>query len=371
MLLNYELAHLKNSQLRLSRRCTMLLLQLPMELLLYILSYLGPESFRQDIRRLTISRRWYDFAWQIFVRDLQLTASSLIRFTEDEAVLMRSQPHITTIKLSFEGFEEDPRPLTQTDRRGIMPCDTDVDAVNEWTAQLNSSLANLAAMLQQCPGLRCLKLKAGPERPELGLLRRGYLMVKPLADLLSVCHLTSLEFDTAGCCYPLSHQAGDSSIHLCCSINSLLPSLRRLRCRMNSICESLLEPPTTHDKPLDLEEVIVNLSLSELSDTVTSYRYPDRCQSVPGETFLQLKEAIESQATRLACELRNPRMVRVISHKLPSLGIYAFDAVAGQRIRLETNTQWDADGVVVDEGDREDETDLFDSDSSAAPEIVF
>ncbi|KAI3337193.1 hypothetical protein HD806DRAFT_528767 [Xylariaceae sp. AK1471] len=168
----------------------------------------------------------------------------------------------------------------------------------------------MASMLQQCPGPQYLKPKAGAECPELGLLRLGYLMVKPLANLLSVCHLTSVESDTAGS-YPLS-QVGDPSIHLRCAVNSLLQSLRRLHCRMDSICESLLELPT-HDMPLNLEEVIVNSSLSELSDTIMSYHYPNRCQSIPG-----------------------------------------------QRMRLEAGTQWDTGGEVADEGD------LVDNDSSAA-----
>lgn len=343
----------------------MLLLQLPPEILLYILGYLGPGFFLQDIYRLTISKKWYGLGWKILVRDLQLTATSLEMFTRDEAVVGRSQPHIVTLELFLEGYE-DQRPLLPSNRRGIQPDDT--DAVDEWTANLNSSLAKLAVMLQRCPGMRCLKLKAGPERPGLGLRRQGYLMVKPLDDLLSLRHLTTLHFDTAGS-YPQS-QACDSGIHLCRSINALLRSLRRLHCRMDSICESLLEPPP-HDTPLNLEEVIINLSLSGLSDTITSYRYPNRCQPTPSESFLQLKEAIESQATTLSRQLRNPRMVRIISHELPSLGISAFDAMTGQRARLEAGIEWDADGEVVDEGDWEGETDLFDSDSPATPEIAF
>ncbi|KAK1762841.1 hypothetical protein QBC33DRAFT_480848 [Phialemonium atrogriseum] len=331
----------------------MLLLQLPPELPLYILDYFGPEFFLQDICRLTISKKWYDLGWKILVGDLQLTATSLGMFTRDEAVLRRSQPHIATLELFLEGYE-DRRPLLPTDRRGIRPDDT--DAVDGWTVNLNSSLAKLAAMLQRCPGMRCLKLKARPERPGLGLRRQGYLMVKPLGDLLSLRHLTNFAFRHWGL-YPQS-QACDPGIHLCRSINALLRSLRRLHCRMDSICESLLELPP-HDTPLNLEEVIINLSLSELSDAITSYRYPNRCQPIPSETFLQLKEAIENQATTLLRQMSNPRMVRVISHEVPSLGISAFDAMTGQRVRLGDGIEWDADGEVVDESDWEDETDLF------------
>lgn len=241
----------------------MTLLQLPPELLFYILCYLGPDFFRQDICRLTVSKRWYDSAWKIFARDLQFTARSLKWFTHDEAVVIRSQPYITTVKLDLEGYEF-LRPLS-TDRRGTKP--DSADAVDEWTTQLNLSLLQLATMLQRCPSMRCLELKARPERcPELGLQRQGYLMAKPLADLLSVRHLNSLEFDSAGS-ISLS-RACDSGAHLCRLVNALFPSLHRLHCRMDNICESLLEPPP-HDRPCSLHEVIVNLSLSELSDTIT------------------------------------------------------------------------------------------------------
>lgn len=65
-------------------------------------------------------------------------------------------------------------------------------------------------------------------------------------------------------------------------------------------------------------------------------------------------------------------MVRVISHKFPSLSMYAFDAVTGQRVRLEAGTEWDAEGeVVYDEDDCEDETDLFNNDLPATPEFLL
>ncbi|KAI1276339.1 hypothetical protein F5Y07DRAFT_367117 [Xylaria sp. FL0933] len=329
------------------------LLQLPAELLLCILSHVGAGFFRQDISRLTISKQWYSLAWQIFVQDIYLTSQSLMRLTENLDVLMRSQPRISTVELSLEGFKE-PNPLTQIDRRGTYG--VDVDDVDQWTARLNYSLFNLTGLLQQSSGLRHVKLKAGSEY-ELGYLwRHGYLMVKPLADLLSVCHLTSLEFDVG---YYALGQTDDPHAHLCCSINSLMKSLRRLHCRMTNICERLLEPPKD-GTTFNLEEVIVNLCLSEPSESVMFYRVPRRCNSMQGETFWQLKDAIESQATELVGHLSNPRMVRVIWHKLPAPNIFAYDAIKRQRLRLgETNTNWDAKGEIIDDNLWDNEVDIL------------
>lgn len=66
-------------------------------------------------------------------------------------------------------------------------------------------------------------------------------------------------------------------------------------------------------------------------------------------------------------------MVRVITHELPSLNIYALDILTGKRRLLETNAEWDASGEVVEDSDNdlEDERDLFDSDSPVTPEIVW
>lgn len=161
------------------------------------------------------------------------------------------------------------------DGRGIV-CE-DTDAINRWIAHLTSSLAELAATPLRCPGLRCQKLKARLERFEMsGHQRHGFMMVTPLTDLLSIRHLYSLDFDTAGS-YPLSW-ACDSDIHFCRSINALLPSLRRLRCRMDRICECLLEPPPD-ETALKLEEVIINFSPIEWSARITSIRYPYYCQT--------------------------------------------------------------------------------------------
>jgi hypothetical protein len=169
----------------------------------------------------------------------------------------------------------------------------------------------MAAQFKQCPKVRHLRVKAEPERNGLSLLRismgQGYLLPKPMDYFLSLRHLTSLEFDIAGS-FPQG-PTDNGSVHFCASINLLLPSVRRLHCRMNTVCEALLELPK-NDEPLQLEEIIVNLSLSELSSTSTSCRFPARCQPVPGEPFAQLKQPIERQASALALGLDSPRIVR-------------------------------------------------------------
>lgn len=225
----------------------------------------------------------------------------------------------------------------------------------------------LADTLKRCPNLQSLELKARA----LDLERWQYMVAKTLTNLLSVCRLTTLEIDTASCLF--KKEADDPRLNLCRSINGLLPSLQRLRCRMERVCEALLGE-ALGNKPLLLKEVIVNLSLSELSDISTSYRHSRSCQSPSGSSTLQLREAMERQATMLAARLCKPRMVRVISHTPPSLDMIAFDAITGKRTQLKSNVGWDAEGEVVGEARSEvgedEDTDLFEGDSPDTPFIV-
>ncbi|KAK4040317.1 hypothetical protein C8A01DRAFT_35647 [Parachaetomium inaequale] len=246
--------------------------------------------------------------------------------------------------------------------------DSDDDDYDAWAASFNSALTKLAATLRRCSRMRSLDVEVRVG----GLLdHQAYLMAEPVADLLSVGRLTSLTFDSATCLFSRTPESG---VHFCRSINALLPSLRRLRFRMESVCKSLLEPPPG-DAPLALEEVIVNLSLSQLNHAITSVRHSRCCGDVAGTAFVQFKNALEAQATALAARLRQPRMVRIITHEFPSLDFYAFDALTGKRILLEDNIEWDAEGEAEDDAEadatEDDESDLFADEPPVTPFIVL
>jgi hypothetical protein len=184
---------------------------------------------------------------------------------------------------------------------------------------------------------------------KLRLGMRQWVLGKPLADLLSLRHLTSLDYDTGGYLQRLTDYTGT---HRCRSISAMLPSLRRLRCRMEMMCEDFLEPPPG-EAPLALEEVIVHLSTSGRTRKGKAvYLMAESCQFPDVYHFIHLRELMEKQARALLVRLANPRMVRVITHEniegytMP----YAFDVMKEERIRLPKNSKWDAEGEVVDEG---------------------
>lgn len=347
-------------------------MQLPPELLLLIFGCLGTGFFREDLGRLTVSKQWWHLAWTVLVRHLQFdNLSSLEKFTKHEAVVAQSQPYINTVSLSI-GFRQPlhvnkthvtkSRSRRRAKKLTILPeaelfgvasskstarkatVSTNAvgeDGIKNEPSQLNSSLTTLAATLQGCHAMRSLKVEI-----QLPRAARPLVLGKPLVDLLSVPHLTSLHYDTGGCLLAPTEYSGT---HRCRSISAMLPSLRRLRCRMERMCEDLLAPPPG-EAPLALEEVIVYLTAPQCVHDVKSCRFPDVFY------LRHIRELMEKQARALVARLANPRMVRVITHEaLPGvrgpLMPYALDVIEGKRTKLRFNAEWDAEGVVVDEDD--------------------
>ncbi|OAQ61140.1 F-box-like domain-containing protein [Pochonia chlamydosporia 170] len=345
--------------------------QLPPEILLHILRSLGSAFFRQDLRRLLVSKWWYELARVVLLQDIHLSAGSLQRLalaTNRESVIHSIQDQVITVNLGLDGFENwhslKLTPTTETSR-------VDFTVLSLWTSELNSWLATLANILQNCTKLQILRLEARPERhdPRLGLQRRDYLMASPLASLLSIKYLTCLEIDAAGT--NLISENNAPSMHICGYINDMLPTLRRLRCRMSSICPQILE--AAGKGPLRrLQDVVINLSLSELSVSDTSYRYPSRCVASPGDSFPQLKADMELHAGELVHVMNSPRIVRIVSHTFPGLKMHSFDAITGRQMLLESPAPWDADGeeVEITTGDNDDDDHVFNSDTSSEEFVI-
>lgn len=124
------------------------------------------------------------------------------------------------------------------------------------------------------------------------------------------------------------------------------------------------DPPT-----YGFEEVIINISISEWSPDVSSYRLAKHCHQ--DSSFIhsagQRESRLESQLVSLVSQSPKLKLARVLYHVLPSLEWYAFDGVSQARMSLSPGSAWDADGVICwkEEDDTEPENDLFDSDSSS------
>ncbi|KAG6201935.1 hypothetical protein E4U35_005548 [Claviceps purpurea] len=348
----------------------MSLLRLPPEIMLNIVHLLGSAFFLQDVRRLLVCKWWYAFASPIFFQDLRLQALSPKRAGSLERFILASKSvdllhsirkNVRTTKLILSGFKDWRSTLSTSNATGSTRIDLKV--VDTWTSEVNGYVAALGSVLQHNTKLRVLKVEARPETPppQLNLQRRDYLAASSLAGLISLSQLTCLEIDTAGT--RLMHDNDAPKVHLCSKIRAMLPTLRRLRCRMSSICSTIFDV-SAGCLPLALEDVIVNLSLSDIRGTDTSYRYPNRCEALPGDNFTRLKADMESCARELVPLMGNPRIVRVLSHTFPGMKLHSLDVLTERRMELKPNAPWDADGGEVKEP-RVLRQDLSDSDFSS------
>ncbi|KAG6019184.1 hypothetical protein E4U19_007432 [Claviceps sp. Clav32 group G5] len=307
----------------------MSLLRLPPEIVLSIFRLLGSAFFRRDVRRLLVSKWWYELAWPVFYQDLRLRAGSLQSFvlaTKSVDLLHSIRKNVRTVKLVLNGFEDWHSILSASNAAGST--EIDLQVVDTWTSKVNGHVAALAGILQHCTGLRLLKVEARPETHplQLNLQRRDYLAPSPLASLSSLSQLTCLEIDTAGT--RLMDDNDAPKVHLCSKIRTMLPTLRRLRCRMNSICPTIFDV-SAGSLPLALEDFI----------------------ALPGDNFPRLKTDMESCVRKLVPLMKNPRIVRVLSHTFPGMKLHSLDVLTGRRMEIEPNAPWDADEeeTVLDE----------------------
>ncbi|KAK4237076.1 hypothetical protein C8A03DRAFT_16341 [Achaetomium macrosporum] len=314
----------------------MALVSLPAELLLPILDDLGPRFFHQNVRRLTISKRWYALAWPVFARELILTSASLARFVSDEAVFRRMEPHIASARLSIGGKKLRFKP---GDLGAVYVARKDKLSKTDSTR-----LRKVATKLQQCPALRSLRLNFTLDSPNTQL---------PFADLVGLRHLTSLEIDAI--LLPAVPRGTTTDDCWCCHINRLLCSLRRLRCRISPACRRLLEIDRAVGSglPVGLEELIINLDCRTTLDWMPrSCRYMPYGPYPPGSGFTHF-DGIKTQAAALALHMTRPRMVRVIEYDCQAREIRAFDALTGRQSRLPRDYEWDAEGELIeDDGQR-------------------
>jgi hypothetical protein len=346
-------------------RLPMELMSLPAELLLKILKMLGWQYFSDDVRRLTVCKRWYNLAWPIFARELHLDFKSLPQFLENDEFFERAHECVGFVNLTLKGVHRDlgsRRPFSfEMGRR-----------MRRWS-EISSRLQVLATMLQRCPRLEHLSVVVSPEIEALA--------PQPFVDMISArhVHLTSLElhvpalvsFNERGM---VASETAIPSTHLCRNINALLPSLRRLRCRMRHICEGILEPPPD-DIPLRLDELIINFARPRAQEeppeiinsmvglpanpnlprqySTTCNRFLDpqyRSRPTPiGPPFPETRRAIEARAVALAARLPNPRIIRVIGLQADheTRRMVAFDAISRRRMFLEPDADWDAEGEVI------------------------
>lgn len=350
----------------------MSLLQLPPETLIQLFDYVGSSYFRSDLLRLTVCKQWSKFAHTACFREFYVTQKTLRHLLSSpyvESSLPLFKDSVETLDLDLKGFEDwDSIPLSRHDSQAVnVPNVSTWDgahgrAVREtWTTELNNDLLYLVTVIKKSGKLRILRIQATSElHPILRLLeRRDYLFLSTIRAFLSASNLASLEPDLCGTRL-IPHQSKDhgEGFHICTSIAALLTTLRRLRLRMRSICADVLKP-RQHSTNLRLNEMLINLSLSNESPLTTSAAHATCCGASP-RGFLQLKADMEKQTQVLVAQVAAPKIVMILTHALPSIEMRAFDVLTDRNVTLSEGAEWDDDGEAIEDEVSDEESEISD-----------
>lgn len=182
-----------------------MLQKLPPELVARVFEYIGTDFFRHDVRRVAISKRWYEFARPVLLSQVCLSTSSLgpvQRAFDDEETLAAVQNFTKSFKLYLDPPEDE--------------------------GSAGTALEELGSRLQQLTQLHTLNMHPGTTA----------ISLEPQIwrDFLSLGYLTSLTIDLANVDWTPAEQ---TSYHMCEAIGTLLPSLKQLRCRLPYVVRSL------------------------------------------------------------------------------------------------------------------------------------
>lgn len=180
-----------------------LLEKLPAELVARVFEYIGSGFFRHDVRRVAISKRWYEFARPLLLGHVCVSVSSLrpvLGVFENEEILFAAQNLTKSVDLYLEPTQRDD--------------------------SAEASLRELNSRLQHFKQLHILSIHPGTEAINLEpQIWRGFL---------SLGYLTSLTIDLAN----IDWAPAEQTYHICEAIRTLLPSLKQLHCRLPCIVRS-------------------------------------------------------------------------------------------------------------------------------------
>lgn len=220
--------HLSNRSLWPGSSAIMQLLDLPPELLVNILNFVGPDRFRNYVRNVAISKLWYEFARPVLLSCLYLSASTLrtgfLEPLQNANTLAAVQRYTTSVEIRLDTHKPDGSNGEQH-VGGVRQSDPGL-------SQVAVDLEELGHVLHGFPQLRSLRIYPGQE-----VL---WVQSSALSNLVWLQRgLTSLDIDLAN----VRYTDDESRSHMCESISGLMPSLVRLRCRLPYMVRSFLQDP--------------------------------------------------------------------------------------------------------------------------------
>ncbi len=332
------------------------LLQLPPETLYTIFTYVGPSFFHKDARRLSICKRWFEFALPTSLQCVAISPKSLRKLVcvEDSA---KPLSFVETLELNMSGYGDwGSEGSVKEYTRGFV-CSNGRQM--SWKEVLDHDLVELATKTRQSPSLRTLRIRAVQSLSENSDDVYSYLRLSTIRGLLCVENLRILVLDVP-VVLQFSSEAERRRCHICPAISSLLHTLEKLHLRLCRICPDVLKAQNPNGV-LRLREVVLNLSLLEDAPGITAASHSRCC--LPDTGVVKLMEDLHIQAQDLARQMVSPKTVRILKHALPTFKMQSLDVLTGKTMTLEDNAAWNADGHVDEDSDPESEISDTDDDS--------
>lgn len=326
------------------------LLKLPSEILLEIIKHLKADFFREDLRRLSLCKRWYRLSRPILARDLSIPIQSLRHFIEplkDDPTKRFVQEHLKELSLNFD-LIRDCAFLGWTTRSSPR------DRLPRWRPTLLKDVATLYKTAPDFPRLRSVKVAGLVAFFSDRIAMDVPFDVGSALSFLRVDSLTSLVIDLEkhSDCYQVTNTDRHS-----CGLTSAIPqTLQRLHVGLPVICPDILKIGVRGQGVPRLQSVIINLSIKVVSNWSTMSFPPRWCTCTAHEHAVDsLRECMEAQARKLVRRLPDARMVRILSHRPGSNGgkstFYTYDAISKRRMRISKHSRWDSDGEALETDD--------------------
>ena len=334
-----------------------------------IMHYLGASYFQRDIRRLTISKQWFYFAATSCFQNIDLTPKKLRRLLASkhtESVLSHLRNNLELLSITFYGFDQcnleaNEETSTHGKDESYWIGEAGRAELAAWTVSLNNDIVKVSDVLKDCQKLQEIHIVAANELNPLLLYlpRRDYLFASVVHNLISIKHLTVLKLDLHGTSLVTPNY--QNNLHICTSIGALLTTLKRLQLRMCSICADVLRPQDPYIR-LRLQEVVINLCLYSSSSTITAAKHSVFCRQpnqLDRPNFNELRVSIEDQAKALAAQMSSPKVVRVLTQKLPLSELQSLNILNGKVMVLSDGMAWEDDGATEEDSDPESDITEF------------
>ena len=373
-----------------NQQTTPSLMGLPLETLGCTFRILGPEFFKEDLGRLTISKKWYLVAQEELQSTVPMGGNDLLRFRFEPDAPIWAKGRVHTVKLALRHTICDISLMHPTGDAG--PSDRAVDehlyqrslfGLFHYTTECQAmhsvhtqEVTQAFQLLQQAQGVRKIELaiditEARTQRradwidPPCG--RAGYLIVRQLSDLnLPALRELDLNMPMVGAFYGVSHD--DIQDHVCAAINRLLnglPGLNAAHLRLFYICPRIFARAPA--KPMNLETLHLHLDVGDDQFFGPSCRcgaanYLGGHAVKTDHLWINILAASLAPAIRgFSRSVRAPKIFRIIWPDMRSDArlavdpsnreekrMFAWDSVDNQLRAIPRTGNWSDDGQVID-----------------------